>query len=81
MTWDQLIVIAPVVSGGLIAAFLLSKSLNALLLGEDYALSMGINLMRVRVAILLTTAVLAGTITAFCGSHRLHRDRRAASVP
>ncbi len=67
VTWDQLIVIVPIVSAGFIAAFFLSKPLNALLLGEAYALSMGVNLMRVRLAILVTTAVLAGTITAFCG--------------
>lgn len=67
VTWDQLLVIVPLIAGGLIAAFLLSKSLNALLLGDDYALSMGINLRRVRNAVILTAAVLAGTITAFCG--------------
>ncbi|MBL8133548.1 MAG: iron ABC transporter permease [Anaerolineae bacterium] len=67
VTWDQLAVMTPVVCAGLAAAFLLSKPLNALLLGEQYAASMGVSLLRVRYALLLTTAVLAGTVTAFCG--------------
>jgi iron complex transport system permease protein len=67
VTWDQLTVMGPIIGAGLAAAFLLSKSLNALLLGEVYAYSMGLNLMRVRFAVLITTAILAGTITAFCG--------------
>lgn len=67
VTWDQLAIMVPTVILGLIAAFLLSKSLNALLLGESYAQSMGLNLMAARFGIILTTAILAGTITAFCG--------------
>ena len=67
VTWDQLIVIVPIVLAGLLAAFLLSKALNALLLGEAYAASMGVNVRHVRLAVILTTAILAGTITAFCG--------------
>ncbi len=67
VTWGQLVILGPMIAGGLFAAFLLGKPLNALLLGESYAFSMGINLMRARFAILTTTAVLAGTITAFCG--------------
>ncbi len=67
VTWSQLTVMAPVVCLGLAAAFLMSKTLNALLLGEVYAYSMGLNIKRVRFGIIITTAVLAGTITAFCG--------------
>lgn len=67
VTWDQLVIITPIVIIGLIAVFLLSKSLNALLMGEAYAASMGVNLQRVRISLILIAAVLAGTITAFCG--------------
>lgn len=67
VTWGQLAVAGPIIVGGVIAAFVLGKPLNALLLGESYAFSMGLNLMRTRFAILIATAVLAGTITAFCG--------------
>lgn len=67
VTWSQLGVMIPVILAGLTASFFLSKTLNALLLGEAYAYSMGLNLARARIIIILTTAVLAGTITAFCG--------------
>lgn len=67
VTWGQMLIMAPVIGCGLAAAFGLSKALNALLLGEDYAWSMGINIRRVRVSIIVVTSILAGTITAFCG--------------
>lgn len=64
---DQLNVFVPMILIGLGMSLILSKSLNALLLGEDYARSMGLNIMRTRVAIISSTAILAGTVTAFCG--------------
>ncbi len=60
-------VFAPAILIGLMIAFLLSKSLNALLLGETYARSMGMNVRRVRRWIIIGTALLAGAVTAFCG--------------
>lgn len=58
-----------VLVGGLILAgtYLMSKPLNALLLGEDYAASMGVNIRRFRMAILLLASSLAGLVTAFAG--------------
>lgn len=67
VTWDQMQVFAPAILIGLMIAFLLSKSLNALLLGETYARSMGMNVRRVRRWIIIGTALLAGAVTAFCG--------------
>lgn len=52
---------------GLGAALLLTKPLDALLLGDGYAQSMGVPVERVRRIGIWTTGVLAGTITAFCG--------------
>jgi iron complex transport system permease protein len=46
---------------------MLSKKLNALLLGDNYARSMGLNINNTRLLIIISTALLAGTITAFCG--------------
>jgi iron complex transport system permease protein len=43
------------------------KPLNALLLGENYARSMGVNIRRSRNIVFLGTSILAGTATAFCG--------------
>ncbi len=67
VTWDQLLIMLPTVMVGLAAAFIMSKSLNGLLLGEEYAWSMGINIKRLRFVIIFTTSILAGTVTAFCG--------------
>lgn len=57
-----------VVSGlGLVAAGLMVKPLNALLLGDDYAANLGFNIKRVRHMLLLVTSLLAAITTAFCG--------------
>jgi len=52
---------------GCLLAYLLSKSLNMLLLGENYARSMGLHIQRNRIFIILATGILTGSITAFCG--------------
>lgn len=67
VTWGQMPIFIPVILIGIVSAFLLSKPLNALLLGEGYARSMGMNVRRGRLAIITSTALLAGTVTAFCG--------------
>lgn len=67
VTWGQMPVFIPPIVAGLTLALLLAKSLNALLPGETYARSMGLNIGRARLAIILATALLAGTVTAFCG--------------
>ncbi|SFM82640.1 iron complex transport system permease protein [Pseudonocardia ammonioxydans] len=64
---DDLAVLVPVVVAGLLVALLLIKPLNAMLLGEGYARSMGVNVRRVRMLIMVSAAVLAGAVTAFCG--------------
>ncbi|MBW0132914.1 FecCD family ABC transporter permease [Pseudonocardia abyssalis] len=66
-TGADLAVLAPVVGVGLLVALAGTKSLNALLLGEDYARSVGVRIGRVRLVILVSSAVLAGAVTAFCG--------------
>ncbi len=67
VTWSQMRVLAPLVVLGLLLAAGLSKSLNALLLGEAYAHSMGLPVKRARFWIISSTAMLAGAVTAFCG--------------
>ena len=67
VTWGQMPIFAVTILIGLAVAFALSKSLNALLLGETYARSMGMNVQRARGWIIISTALLAGTVTAFCG--------------
>lgn len=67
LDWSELYVLASIIVVGLSLNFLLLKPLNALLLGEAYAQSMGINLKLTRWLIILSTSLLAGSITAFCG--------------
>ena len=67
VTWNQLRVMAPVIVLGILVAVFLTKPLNALLLGEDYARSMGLNVKQARFFILLSASLLSGTVTAFCG--------------
>jgi iron complex transport system permease protein len=65
--WDEIYLL--MIVGGLlmVGVFLLSKPLNAILLGEEYALSMGINIRLFRMSILLCACALAGMITAMAG--------------
>ncbi len=63
----QLPILALFVGAGLALAASLTKPLNALLLGEELALSLGVDLGRARFAIILATALLVSAVTAFCG--------------
>ncbi|MEY8605114.1 FecCD family ABC transporter permease [Muribaculum intestinale] len=67
VTISQLIVAVPAVIAGLVLAVAAVKPLNLLLLGEDYARSMGLNPLRSRALLFMSTTLLAGTVTAFCG--------------
>ncbi|WP_342086616.1 FecCD family ABC transporter permease [Dyadobacter sp. OTU695] len=67
VTGYHLYVLSGVVVAGLLLAFASSKSLNALLLGENYARSMGLTVGRTRLLIMLSTSLLTGSVTAFCG--------------
>jgi iron complex transport system permease protein len=67
VTTAQLCVLLPAVLLGLALSVLTIKPLNMLLLGEEYAITMGLNVRRSRSLIFFSTTLLAGTITAFCG--------------
>jgi iron complex transport system permease protein len=67
VTSSQLSIFIIIVSLGLIMAFFGSKSLNTLLLGENYARSLGLNIKLTRLYLIVTTSILAGTVTGFCG--------------
>jgi iron complex transport system permease protein len=67
VTWRQLQVLLPTILAALSIAWLSAKALNALLLGDAYARSLGLTIQRARFWILTSAAVLAGAITAFCG--------------
>ena len=67
VTGSQLLILGSVIGVGLVMALLSSKLLDALLLGENYARSMGLNPQRARLVIICSSSLLAGSITAFCG--------------
>ena len=67
VTKSQLWLVAPAIVAGLAIAVAVIKPMNLLLLGEPYARTMGLNVKRTRTLILLSTTLLSGTVTAFCG--------------
>ena len=67
VTMHQMPAFASVTIFGLIASLLLVKPLNALLLGDQYAENLGINIKRVRNSLLFVTGILTAISTAFCG--------------
>ena len=52
---------------GLLLSILMVKPLNVILLGENYALNLGISMQTVRNLLLVTTGLLTSVVTAFCG--------------
>lgn len=67
LTDSQLSVLLISVSIGLILSLISIKMLNALLIGENYARSIGLNIKLARFLIFTCTSILAGSVTAFCG--------------
>ena len=67
VTFDQLAVLVPSIIAGLLLAVVTIKPLNLLLFGEEYAVTMGLNIRRSRGLLFLSTTLLAGTVSAFCG--------------
>lgn len=67
VTFDQLAVLVPSIIAGLLLAVVTIKPLNLMLFGEEYAVTMGLNIRRSRGLLFLSTTLLAGTVTAFCG--------------
>ncbi len=67
VTVTQMYIMLPAVIAGLVLAVMTIKPLNLLLLGEEYALTMGLDMKRSRAMLFLSTTLLAGSVTAFCG--------------
>ena len=67
VTMQQLAILMPSVVIGLLLAIWTIKPLNLLLFGEEYAVTMGLNIRLSRGLLFLSTTLLAGTVTAFCG--------------
>ena len=67
VTGSQLSILIPAVLAGLLLAVVAIKPLNMLLFGEEYAVTMGLDIRRCRTILFVSTTLLAGTVTAFCG--------------
>lgn len=67
LSWQELLIFFGIYSAGLLLSIASIKGLNSLLLGENYAKSLGLNLKQSRLVIILATSLIAGTITAFAG--------------
>jgi len=65
--WSDMPMLLPILALGVLCVLMVVKPLNGLLLGEDYARGLGINVARTRLFIVLATGLLAGGVTAFCG--------------
>ncbi len=64
---NELFLLSFCLGGSLIWSLFLGKRLNVLLLGENYAKSLGLNFKRFKFEILALTAILSGAVTAICG--------------
>jgi iron complex transport system permease protein len=67
LSWSEVSLLFIITAVGIILSFLVIKPLDALLLGEKYAKSLGVNFKKTRYIIIFATSVLAGSITAFVG--------------
>ncbi len=67
LSTDQLFLLGGNVALGVLLSIISIKSLNAFLLGENYAQSLGVSLKKSRLTIIIATGLLAGGITAFAG--------------
>lgn len=65
--WNELPTLAAGIAMAFVFVLLLIKPLNGLLLGEDYARGLGINVERTRWMMVVASCLLAGSVTAFCG--------------
>ena len=67
LSWQNIAILTVMVLIGLLLSVISIKPLDSLLLGENYAKSLGLNIKKSRFIIILATCVLAGSITAFAG--------------
>jgi iron complex transport system permease protein len=67
LSWTSIIILSISVFVGILLSAICIKPLDALLLGENYAKSLGMNYNKVKLIIIFATSILAGSITAFAG--------------
>jgi iron complex transport system permease protein len=67
LNWQEINVLALILAAGVFTSVFNIKSLNAWLLGEQYARSLGIDIKRARIFAILSASIVTGGVTAFCG--------------
>ena len=67
LSWGELLIFFGIYAFGIILSIASIKGLNSLLLGDNYAKSLGLNIKQSRIIIILATSLIAGTVTAFAG--------------
>ncbi|MDO4340265.1 MAG: iron ABC transporter permease [Eubacteriales bacterium] len=67
ISWNNVTVMAVVVTVSLVLTFLMSKPIGAYQLGEAYAQNMGVNIKMFRIALILLSSILSACVTAFAG--------------
>ncbi len=67
LSWKEIRVLSVILLIGFLIALISVKALNAWLLGDNYAGSIGVNIKKSRLLIILSTSILTGSVTAFCG--------------
>lgn len=67
LSWSELLIFSIIYIVGIVLSIASIKGLNSLLLGDNYAKSLGLNLKQIRFILILATSLIAGTITAFAG--------------
>jgi len=67
VTWMQMHALVPAVIFGSLMSFIAAKAMNAFLLGEAYAVSLGVNILFWRTWVLISASILTGAVTGFCG--------------
>lgn len=65
--WEEIFILISILIVGTIISIRLIKVLNSWLLGDNYALSLGVDLKKSRILIVMVTSLLVGGVTAFCG--------------
>jgi iron complex transport system permease protein len=66
-TLSDMVIVAPIVLVIMLCSFFLVKPMNAILLNEQYARNLGVNVNRLRIQVIMITSLLVGIVTAFCG--------------
>ena len=65
--WDDVWMCFVIIFAAFVCTFLLAKPIGAYQMGEAYAQSMGVNIKRFRVLVILLSSLMAGCVTAFAG--------------